>query len=501
MNNQPASEPAESTTGGSTIGRQAGWNYVVFALSKSMTLIMTVVLARLLGPADFGLFALALLVMTMFDYVRDFGIAVALVQRSEAWSKLAPTGMTLTWTSGVLIGGLCALFAPLAGALLGDDRLTPIVRVLAIALVISALSVLPMAALRRRLDYRGRLLPEVLGAVLKAGVAIGLAAGGLGVWSLVWAQLAGSIVTTVGYWILGRTSLRMGWDHSLAKSLLRFGLPVTLVAFSTFAVFNVPSVAIGRLLGAEQLGFYTLAYRLPDLVVINLCAVVGDVLFSALSRLQNDKPALAARYLSTVRTVVALSAPIGLGLAAISTDVVAVAYGDEFAPAAPIAAVLAVFTVIYSINFHAGDVYKSLGRPGLLNTLGALKLAVLIPTVWWTAHISALAVALAVVSVEGVLTIVRLSLVRRILGVTIRAHVKALWGPVTAAVIMAGAVWGLVHLVPDWPVAVRLVAAGLVGVVIYAAALRVLAPELPATALSIIRRRRSAAAGPELETV
>src|SRR6185312_6554953 len=244
---------------------------------------------RLLGPADFGLFALALLVMTMFDFVRDFGIGVALVQRPEPWSKVAPTGATLTLVSGVLIGGLAAALAPVAAVLLGDPRLTPIVQVLAIALVISALSVLPMAALRRRLDYRGRLLPEVAGAVLKAAVAIGLAAGGVGVWSLVWAQLAGSIVTTVGYWVLGRTSLRLGLDRALAVSLLKFGLPVTAVAFLTFAVFNTPTAAIGRLLGAEELGYYTLAYRLPDLVVINLCAVVGDVLFSALSRLQDDK--------------------------------------------------------------------------------------------------------------------------------------------------------------------------------------------------------------------
>jgi lipopolysaccharide exporter len=497
MSTQPAGEP----TGGRTIGRQAGWNYVVFALSKSTTLIMTVVLARLLGPADFGLFAMALLVMTMFDFVRDFGIGVALVQRPEQWSRLAPTGATLTLVSGVLIGGLAAALAPLAAALLGDPRLTPIVQVLAIALVISALSVLPMAALRRRLDFRGRLLPEVAGAVLKAAVAIGLAAAGAGVWSLVWAQLAASVVTTTGYWVLGRTSLRLGFDRPLAVALLKFGLPVTAVAFLTFAVFNTPTAAIGRLLGAEELGYYTLAYRLPDLVVINLCTVVGDVLFSALSRLQHDRPALAARYLQTVRTLVAISAPVGFGLAAVSTDVVALFYGAQFAPAAGIAAVLSVFTVVYSVNFHAGDVYKSLGRPGLLTGLGALKLAVLVPVVLWAAHRSALAVAVAVLAVEALLTVVRLSLVRRVLGVTIRAHAAALWGPVAAAAAMAVAVHALVWLVPGWPVALRLAAAALVGAVLYAAALRVLAPQLPAAVLSTIRRRRAAAPAPELETV
>jgi lipopolysaccharide exporter len=337
----------------------------------------------------------------------------------------------------------------------------------------------------------------VLGAVLKAAVAIGLAAGGYGVWSLVWAQLASSVVTTVAYWVLSRSALRFGLNRELAVALLKFGVPVTAVAFLTFAVFNTPTAAIGRLLGAEELGYYTLAYRLPDLVVINLCAVVGDVLFSALSRLQDDKAALGERYLQTVRTVVALSAPIGFGLAAVSAEVVAVFYGQDFAPAAEIAAALSVFTVIYSINFHAGDVYKSMGRPGLLTGLGVIKLVVLIPVVLWAAHYSGLAVALAMVAVEGVLTVVRLSLVRRIIGVTIRQHVRALWGPLTAAAVMALAVWGVVILLGAWPTPLRLVAGVLVGMVLYPAALRLLAPELPAAAMAIVRRR---SAGASLES-
>jgi PST family polysaccharide transporter len=198
-----------------------------------------------------------------------------------------------------------------------------------------------------------------------------------------------------------------------------------------------------------------------------------------------------------VRTVVALSAPIGFGLAAVSAEVVSVFYGAEFAPAADIAAALSVFTVLYSINFHAGDVYKSLGRPGLLTGLGLLKLVVLIPVVFWAAHYSGLAVALAMVGIEGGMTVVRLSLVRRILGVTIRRHVAALWAPLTAAAVMAAGVWGLVTLLGGWPTPLRLVAAVLVGVVLYAAGLRLLAPELPAAALSIVRRR---SAGASLET-
>lgn len=486
---EPGTSRGTDRGSGGGIGRQAVWNYAVFALSKSLTLIMTVVLARLLGPAEFGLFTLALLVMMLFDYVRDLGIAVALVQRREPWSQLAPTGLTLSAGFGLLVGAGAVLAAPWTAAALGDPELTALVRVLAIGLVISALGVLPMAVLRRELDFRRRMLPEVCGALAKTTLAIGLAAGGYGVWSLIWAQLVASVVTTVGYWVVVRPPLRFGFDRTIAGVLVRFGLPVTAVSFLSFAVTSVDYAAIGRRLGSTDLGYYTLAYRLPELLVINLCVVVGDVLFSALSRLQHDRPALVAKYLTTLRTVVALTSAIGLGMAAVAPDVVGLLYGAAFAPAADELAVLAIFAVLYSVNFHAGDAYKALGRPGLLTWLGVGKLTLLVPAVWWAAGRSTLLVAAALVAVEAVLTVVRLLLVRQVLGVGLGRHLAVLAGPVTAAVAMATLVLGTAYVLPDWLPAVRLAVLVPVGLVGYLGLLRLLAPSLWATARSTVRRR------------
>lgn len=148
-------------------GRQSVWNYLVFVLSKSSTLIMTVILARLLTPADFGIFAMALLVTNLFDYMKDLGVGLALVQRPGNWNRFAPTGLTLTVITGVIAGGVVAVIAPVGAAMLHEPRLTPLVQVLAIGLVISSLGVFPDARLRRDLDFRRRLWPQFLGAVAK----------------------------------------------------------------------------------------------------------------------------------------------------------------------------------------------------------------------------------------------------------------------------------------------------------------------------------------------
>lgn len=477
------------------VGRQVIWNYAAFAVSKCTTLIMTVVLARLLGPAEFGQFALALLVLTLFDFVSDLGVGGALVRQPGRWTSIAPTGLTLSVGLGVLMGATAILSAPVAAHLLGNDDLTPLVQVLGLSLAVSAWGTIPQSWMRRQIDFRARVLPEFFGSLSKCVLAIGLAAAGFGVWSLVWAQLAASIVTTVGYWITARPGLRFGFNRVIAESLLRFGLPITLVSLLSFGVYNVDYVAIGRRLGSVDLGYYTLAYRLPELAVLNLCVVVGDVLFSALSRLQDDRPALIAKYLATVRVVVTLTSMIGFGIAAFAHDVVALLYGAEFAPAADVLAVLAVYTVMYSVNFHSGDAYKATGRPGLLATLNAVKLVLLAPAIWWAAGYSILTAAVTMVVVEVVVGTIRLLAVRKVLGVKLREHWAVLWAPVTAAAIPAIVFWEFGRLLPAWPSAVRLIILAPPALGMYAAALWLLAPDLFKAGLEVVRRRRLAIDG------
>ncbi len=482
------------------VARQAAWNYLVFALSKSSTLVMTIVLARLLAPSDFGLFALAMLVLNLFDYLRDLGVAAALVQRKEAWERLAPTGLTLSCAFGVVMAGAAVGLAPFLAAALGEPALAEITRVLAVGLLIASASSLPHALLRRRLDFRGRLIPEVLGAAMKTGVSIGLAAAGAGVWSLVWGQLAATAVTTVLYWIVGRPRARLGFDLAVASSLLRFGLPVTSIGLLSFIVFNAPTAAIGRNLGTDDLGLYTLAYRLPELLILNLCIVIGEVLFSALSRMQDDRSALGEQYLKAVSVVMTLTAPLGLGMAAVAEDLVVMLYGEQYAMGGGVLALIAAYTVIYSASFHSGDAYKAMGRPMILTLMTIGGLVVLIPSVWVASQHSIVAVAATLLALELVHFAVRVGLVRRVLGLPLARQLAAYRGPVVAAGVMAVAVWATGLVLPDWPSAARIALLVPLGTVIYLGALRLLSPVAFAVVVAPLRRAAGRAPGDSAST-
>ena len=472
-------------------GRQTVWNYLIFALSKSSTLLMTIVVARMLTPTEFGVFALAVLVVNLFDYVKDLGVAAALVQNRRDWGVLAPTGLTLSILFGLIASGLLAATADLAADALGEPELDALIRVLAIGLAISALSTIPLAWLRRSMNFSARLIPEFAGAVAKTGLTIGLAAAGLGVWSLAYGQLAAAVVMTALYWRAARIGPSIGFDREVSRELIRFGLPVTAVTLLAYAIYNVDYLAIGERLGATDLGFYTLAYRVPELVVLSLCIVVSEVLFSALSMRQDDRDALIGHYIQALTAVAALTFPIGIGLALVAQPLVYTLYGDEYASSAPILSVLAIYTAVYSASFHAGDVFKAIGRPGILTAINAGKLAVLVGPIWWAAGHSALMVAYALLGVELVHFVVRMTVLHKLTGTTWGAIAGALWRPIAAAVPMGLVVYAAARVTDGLAAPLELLVLVLIGMCVYALLLRFTAPQLFDTAYGMVRHRLS----------
>ena len=459
---------------------------------------MTIVVARILDPTEFGLFALALLVVNLFDYVKDLGVAAALVQSPREWTSIAPTALTLSVLFGLVASGLLAATAGLSAAALGNPELAGMIRVLAIAMAISALSVVPAAWLRRSMNFSARLAPEGIGALVKTVCTIWLAASGHGVWSLVYGQLAAMAVMTVLYWLVSRTAPTIGLDRKVGAELIRFGIPVTAVTLLAYAIYNIDYLSVGKRLGANDLGLYTLAYRLPELLVLSLCVVVSEVLFSALSRRQDDRNALTSHYMEVLAVVVALTAPIGIGMAAVAPALVSTLYGEKYAGSAPILSVLAIYTVVYSISFHAGDVFKAMGKPGVLTAINAVKLAVLIGPIWWAAGHSATWVAWTLLAVEGVHCIGRMAVLHSMTRVSLAAVAAAVLRPGLAAMVMGAVVLGVSRATQGLSSALQLGLLTVLGICVYAVLLRFTAPHLVRALRLILARRfnRTAASPP-----
>jgi lipopolysaccharide exporter len=303
------------------------------------------------------------------------------------------------------------------------------------------------------------------------------------------------LVTTALYWLVARQRPRFGLDREATRSLVGFGLPVTAVTLVAFAIYNVANLIVGIRLGDAELGLFSLAYRLPELIVLNLCIVVSDVVFSAMSRLQDDRAQLTRYYTGVLTGIVAVTAPIGVAMAATAPDIVGLLYGAAFAGSADDLALLALFAVVYSASFHSGDVYKALGRPGILTAINAAKLAIMVVPLWWATAGGTVLVAATLLGVELVHFGIRMVVVRSVLGIRIGVLLGAAAQPLPAAAVMAASMFGLAQLLPAWLPVVRLAVLLPIGALGYLIVLAVTAPALTRTTAQALRRRLPRADG------
>lgn len=452
--------------------RGTAWNYATYMLSKGAVAVTTVILARLLLPQDFGLMALGLLCINYLDWIRDLGVGPAVIYRQEDPDRTSDVAFALSMAFTSTLAVVAVFAAPVAAAFFDEPRATGVIRVLAVALLVSGLGSIHESRLRKHLDFRRRLTPELARAISKGAIAIALAILGFGVWSLVWGQVASTVVATAIYWRISDWRPRVTWDPDIARHLIRYGLPMVGVSLGAMFHDNIDYLVIGRRMQAADLGFYTLGFRIPELVIISSCIVISQVLFPAYARLQSDRVALRAEYLAALRAVTLFTVPAGIGLALVAPEAVTVLYSQQWAPTIPVMRLLAIYAVVYSLSFHAGDVFKAMGRPNILNLLTIVQLSFSVPVLWIAAGHTIVHVAAAMVGLIAVLTVIRLTVTVRLLGVRVTALLTAVRPAILASMPMsAGLVtMGAVTVMdPPW----RLVTNVMLGALLYLAGLRV----------------------------
>lgn len=412
-----------TTTGtdlGTTAARAVAWNYLSFASGKALVLVTMAVLARLLTPEQFGIVGFATLVTAYLSVLKDLGLGAAVIQRRDDVEDAAQTVFVLNLAIGAVLTAITVLAAPLVADFFREPMVTPLLRVLGLTFILESLGSMHVVLLKRNLDFRRKLVPDVGQALVKGIVAISLAATGFGVWALVWGHLAGVVIFVVLSWtvIPWRPTFRI--HRTLLRPLTRFGGPLVLTDIQYAIWSNLDYVVVGRMLGDTALGIYTLAYRLPELLVHSVWRVLAQAIFPVFSRLQDDVAALRAGFLATIRYTQIAIVPLCIGLFVTAEPAVAVLFGDQWTGVVPVLQVMAVFSLIASIGVNAGDVYKALGRTDVLAKLAMVELIVLVPALIYGARFGVIGVAWAHAIVAALDSIVRLAVARRMIRVSLR---------------------------------------------------------------------------------
>jgi PST family polysaccharide transporter len=319
------------------------------------------ILARLLGPKDFGLMGMVTAFTGVLGLFRDFGLSAAAVQRTTITEQQMSTLFWVNVLLGALLGLVALAMAPIIAAFYHEPQLFGVTAVLASGFLFNAAGIQHSALLQRQMRFTALAAISIVSSIVGIAIALGGAEAGYGYWALTAIPVASSVVGSIGAWA------STGWVPGMPRrgtgirTMLQFGGTLTLNGLVAYIAYNAEKVMIGRFWGADAIGIYGRAYQLVTLPTDNLNSAVGEVAFSALSRLQNDPIRFKGYFLKGFSLVMGLTLPITIACALFADDVVYFLLGPKWKDAAAIVRLLAPTIAIFAIVNPLGWFVYSLG--------------------------------------------------------------------------------------------------------------------------------------------
>jgi O-antigen/teichoic acid export membrane protein len=322
------------------------------------------VLARLLDPKDFGLVGMVTAFTGVLNLFRDFGLSAASVQRATVTEEQISTLFWINILVGVVLALLLAVMAPIVVSFYHEPHLFGVTLVLATAFIFNAAGVQHSALLQRQMRFTALAMIDIISLVVSTSIGISMAVAGLGYWALVAAAAALPLVTTLCLWLTtgwipGKPRSRVG-----LRSMMRFGSTLTLITVIVYIAYNFEKVLLGRFWGADAVGISGRAYQLINIPTDNLNSAVGEVAFSALSRVQNDPGRLRNYFLKGYSLVLALTIPITIAVALFAPDLIFLLLGPKWKDSVEIFRLLAPTILIFALINPLGWLIFSLGMVG-----------------------------------------------------------------------------------------------------------------------------------------
>jgi PST family polysaccharide transporter len=399
----------------------------------------TLVVARFLSPADYGLVAMATVFIGLVAIVNEFGVGMTVVTLRDLSDEQIAQLHGLALAVGVINGTLSIALARLVAAFFGRPELVAIVSLLGVTFVAAGLRTVPTAMLQRSFRYRALAAIESAQAVVAALVALGAALAGAGYWALVGSQLVAAVVWTAA--ASATAPARLAWpSRRVLGGAFDFTRHQLTGSIAWYCYSSSDFVVAGRVLGAVELGTYSLAWTFARIVPERLANVVIGVAPSFLAAVRDDLPVLRQWIYALTEALALVTFPMLVGIALTAPDLVHLAVGDRWQSAVMPLRLLALYGAFDSVLqlvtrglVAAGDV-RFTARLGLL-------LAVVMPLAFLAgARWGATGIAVAWLVVAPPCRLALLQRARRRIGLEAREYWRALWPAVSATAIMAVAV-------------------------------------------------------------
>lgn len=432
---------------GQRVATGATWMIALKIVERGLGLISTVVLARLLLPADFGLVALAMAVIAVLELIGSFSFDMALIQNQKAERQHYDTAWTFNVIFGVASAALLVLLAAPAASFYSEPRLAPVMYVLALAVVVQGFENIGLVAFRKDLElhkeFRFMLLKKLAGFSVTLSLAF--------IWRNHWALVGGMVVSrfvgvALSYWV---HAYRPRFSLMARHDLFHFSKWMFISNILYFLNHRSADFIVGKMVGTHGLGVFTISYELSNLPTTELAAPINRAVFPGYAKLAQDRAHLREAFCKVIGVLALFALPAGLGIAVLADPIVRVVLGPNWLEAIPLVQLLAIYGSIMVLNTNTGFVYLALGKPGLMTAWSAANAVILlIFLVLGTLYFGLIGAAWAFVLTQALLVPCNYFVLMRHIELPVRRMAALLWRPLIGALLLVPLL-SLVQIV--WP--------------------------------------------------
>lgn len=441
------------------------WSAIDKAGVKTVSFIVSIVIARILSPSDYGVIGMILVFISIANIFINSGMSQALVQRKNR----TESDMATAFYFNIVISIVCYLIlyfcAPFIADFYNVTELSSILQVLGLNIIISAFATVQRANLIAQLDFK-TIASVNLCAVMASGlVGIWMAYGGFGVWALVGQQMTSIGTGTVAFWLFGKWHPDARFSKSSFLALWRFGSKLLATGLTATIINEINSIAIGKIYRSAELGYYTRAVQTSDMVAMTTNEVINAVTFPVLSSLQDNREKMIDVYSKMLGMTAFFIFPIMTGLAVIATPFISVLLTDKWLPAVPLLQWLCfarMFTPISSLNMN---ILNAIGRSDLFMKLDFSKLPLIIITMAITIPMGVKAIVIGNFISTFICYFINAYLPGKLFNFGIKAQFRIFYKIAIATSIMAIAAFVAMFMVNE--IIIKLIIGIIVGIVFY----------------------------------
>ncbi len=413
-----------------------GWNLAGSVIIQLLNLITKIILARLLFPADFGIFAMVFIFINFLGIFVGFGISSAIIYKKEEPQKTLNTAVVLTTIIGIVLFFISYFSSNVIAVFFNQELLEPMIKLVSVVFLFDSLSTLLYATFIKELEFKKKTIIDITSVFIYSILVLVLVYIGLGVWALVISYVLQHLFVVILLWIFSPRRPSWEYDKTIAKEMFHFGKYALATSIIAWAITSIDNLFVGKQLGDESLGYYSMSFTIAALPVVSFTHLITAVFHPVYAKIQDDQNRLKEAYLKPLEWSLTVILPVSVGLFILADILVLVLFGEKWLPIVPLLKIFAIYCILRTVCTIIAQLLEGIGKPKDAAKIVFIELIILcigiITLISWGLY----GVAIAVVFARFVSMILYIRKINAVLSVNIIDYILILWKKICALSVM-----------------------------------------------------------------